>query len=50
MYQVALRIDPAQLRAIAAQLYLELLQGGYTQVCEFNYLQHDREARPMPTR
>jgi formimidoylglutamate deiminase len=43
MYQVALRIDPTQLRAIAAQLYLELLQGGYTQVCEFNYLQHDRD-------
>jgi formimidoylglutamate deiminase len=41
MYGVALRIDPGQLRAIAAQLYVELLQGGYTQVCEFNYLQHD---------
>jgi formimidoylglutamate deiminase len=40
MYGVALRITPEQLRAIAAQLYLELLQGGYTQVCEFHYLQH----------
>ncbi len=40
MYQVALRIEPAQLQAIAAQLYLELLRGGYTQVCEFHYLQH----------
>jgi formimidoylglutamate deiminase len=46
MYQVALRIDPAQLRAIAAQLYLELLHGGYTQVCEFNYLCHDRDGTP----
>ena len=46
MYQVALRIDPRQLRAIAAQLYIELLQGGYTQVCEFNYLQHDTDGRP----
>ena len=45
MYRVALRIEPAQLRAIAAQLYLELLQGGYTQVCEFHYLQHDRDGR-----
>ena len=27
MYQVALRISPTQLRAIAAQLYVELLQG-----------------------
>jgi formimidoylglutamate deiminase len=46
MYRVALRVDAAQLRAIAAQLYIELLQGGYTQVCEFNYLQHDRDGRP----
>ena len=48
MYQVALRITPAQLRAIAAQLYLELLQGGYTQVCEFHYLQHDPTGQPYP--
>src|SRR5262245_23608064 len=41
MYGVALRITPAQLRAIAAHLYVELLAGGYTQVCEFQYLQHD---------
>ena len=45
MYRVALRVDATQLRAIAAQLYLELLQGGYTQVCEFHYLQHDPEGR-----
>ena len=42
MYAVALRITPAQLRAVAAQLYVELLQGGYTQVCEFHYLHRDR--------
>jgi formimidoylglutamate deiminase len=40
MYQVALRVTPEQLRDIAAQLYVELLRGGYTQVCEFHYLQH----------
>ena len=40
MYGVALRITPDQLRAVAAQLYVELLRGGYTQVCEFHYLQH----------
>ena len=43
MYRVALRITPAQLRAVAAQLYVELLRGGYTQVCEFHYLQHDND-------
>jgi formimidoylglutamate deiminase len=46
MYRVALRITPAQLHAIAAQLYVELLQGGYTQVCEFHYLQHDADGQP----
>ena len=48
MYRVALRVDAVQLRAIAAQLYVELLQGGYTQVCEFNYLQHDANGQPYP--
>lgn len=46
MYQVALRITPAQLEAVAAQLYVELLRGGYTQVCEFHYLQHDPQGKP----
>lgn len=40
MYGVALRITHEQLRAVAAQLYVELLRGGYTQVCEFHYLHH----------
>jgi formimidoylglutamate deiminase len=40
MYRVASRITPEQLEAIATQLYIELLQGGYTQMCEFHYLQH----------
>ncbi len=50
MYRVALRITPAQLRAVAAQLYLELLHGGYTQVCEFHYLQHQPDGRPYDDR
>jgi formimidoylglutamate deiminase len=43
MYAVALRIGPEQLRAVAAQLYVELLRGGYTHVCEFHYLHRDRD-------
>ena len=46
MYRVALRITPAQMRAVAAQLYLELLRGGYTQVCEFHYLHHTPQGQP----
>jgi len=45
MYAVALRIGTAQLRAVAAQLYVELLRGGYTHVCEFHYLRRDRDGR-----
>lgn len=45
MYGIALRITPAQLRAVAAHLYAELLAGGYTQVCEFHYLHHAEDGR-----
>ncbi len=50
MYRVALRITPAQLRAVAALLYAELLQGGYTHVCEFHYLQHAPDGQPYADR
>ena len=40
MYGLALKLTPEQARAIAAQLYVELLKGGFTQVCEFHYLHH----------
>jgi formimidoylglutamate deiminase len=46
MYSVALKITPAQLQAIAAQLYVELLKGGYTQVCEFHYLSRQIDGSP----
>ena len=41
MYRVALEVTPDLQRAVAAELYVELLCGGYTQVCEFHYLQRD---------
>lgn len=46
MYGVALALTPAQLQAVAAQLYLELLCGGYTHTCEFHYLQHREDGQP----
>jgi formimidoylglutamate deiminase len=46
MYRVANAVTPESLRAIAAQLYVELLRGGYTQVCEFHYLQHRPDGTP----
>jgi len=46
MYKVANAVTPDSLRAIAAHLYVELLRGGYTQVCEFHYLQHRADGTP----
>jgi formimidoylglutamate deiminase len=40
MYRFIEAIQPQHLHAIAAQLYLEMLQGGYTHVAEFHYLHH----------
>ncbi|MGE0800718.1 MAG: formimidoylglutamate deiminase [Lautropia sp.] len=41
MYRFALALEPAQLQAIATWLYIEMLESGYTSVCEFHYLHHD---------
>ena len=46
MYAFAGRIGPDDLRAIAAQLYVEMLEAGYTQVCEFHYLHHQPDGQP----
>jgi formimidoylglutamate deiminase len=46
MYSAALRITPEQLEAVAALLYAELLQAGYTQVCEFHYLHNATDGKP----
>ncbi len=40
MYRFAARFDPETLYAVAAQLYIEMLEAGYTTVCEFHYLHH----------
>ncbi len=46
MYRMAARFDPDTLYAIAAQLYAEMLEAGYTTVCEFHYLHHAPDGRP----
>ena len=45
MYRFLERIAPDQLRAIAAQLYVEMLEAGYTAVGEFHYLHHQPDGR-----
>jgi formimidoylglutamate deiminase len=46
MYRMAARFDPDTLHAVAAQLYVEMLEAGYTTVCEFHYLHHAPDGRP----
>ncbi len=46
MYRMAARFDPDTLHAVAAQLYAEMLEAGYTTVCEFHYLHHAPDGRP----
>lgn len=41
MYQYANQIDAKQLYAIASYVYSEMLQAGYTSVCEFHYIHRD---------
>jgi len=50
MYELAQRITPDDLEAIAAQLYVEMLEGGYTAVGEFHYVHHDVGGRPFANR
>ena len=50
MYRFANRIGPEDLEAIAAQLYVEMLKGGYTAVGEFHYLHHMPGGAPYANR
>src|SRR3546814_3514547 len=46
MYRFVARLTPEQVEAIAAQLYVEMLEAGYTAVGEFHYLHHGPDGRP----
>ena len=46
MYRFAARLSPELLEAIAFGLYVEMLEAGYTSVCEFHYVHHDRAGTP----
>jgi len=46
MYAFAGSIGPDELRAIAAQLYVEMLEAGFTHVCEFHYLHQRPDGQP----
>ncbi|MDM0014362.1 formimidoylglutamate deiminase [Variovorax sp. J22P168] len=46
MYRFAARLAPGHMEAIATWLYAEMLEAGYTSVCEFQYVHHDADGRP----
>lgn len=45
MYAFASRISPEQLEAVATWLYAEMLEAGYTSVCEFHYVHHQPDGQ-----
>jgi formimidoylglutamate deiminase len=46
MYRFALSMTPDQVEAVASQLYVEMLEAGFTRVGEFHYLHHDKDGNP----
>ena len=46
MYRFALAMTPDQVEVVAAQLYVEMLEAGFSRVGEFHYLHHDRDGKP----
>jgi formimidoylglutamate deiminase len=46
MYKFALTMTPEDVEAVAAQLYMEMLEAGFCRVGEFHYLHHDQDGSP----
>jgi formiminoglutamate deiminase len=46
MYRFLDRLSPEDVEAIACQLYVEMLEAGFTCVGEFHYLHHDTDGSP----
>jgi formimidoylglutamate deiminase len=42
MYRFALSMTPEDVEAVAAQLYVEMVEAGFSRVGEFHYLHHDQ--------
>lgn len=46
MYRFLERLTPDDVQAIASQLYIEMLEAGFTAVGEFHYLHHGADGKP----
>jgi formimidoylglutamate deiminase len=50
MYRFALLMSPDDVEAVAAQLYVEMLEAGFAAVAEFHYLHHAPDGSPYESR
>jgi len=50
MYRFALQMSPDDVEAVAAQLYVEMLEAGFAAVAEFHYLHHAPDGSPYAAR
>ncbi|MBB3309920.1 formiminoglutamate deiminase [Rhizobium sp. BK196] len=46
MYKFALSMTPDHVEAVAAKLYMEMLEAGFCRVGEFHYLHHGKDGSP----
>ena len=50
MYRFAGKLTPESMQDISAQLFVEMLEAGYTSVCEFHYLHHQPDGQAYADR
>lgn len=43
LYRFVERLTPEDIRAVTAMAYAEMLEGGFTRVCEFHYIHNDAD-------
>ncbi|MEZ0226666.1 MAG: formimidoylglutamate deiminase [Alphaproteobacteria bacterium] len=50
MYRFLAFLEPDDMEALAAQIFIEMLKAGYTTVGEFHYIHHQKDGSPYPER
>lgn len=48
MYRFVGLIEPEDMETLAAQVFIDMLKGGYTAVGEFHYIHHAQDGQPYP--
>ncbi len=50
MYRFQSQLEPEDMEALAAQVFVEMIKGGYTSVGEFHYIHHQPSGKPYNDR